>query len=261
MTREDWMPWVPPAFVLGITGAVMLPVLIRATLHRRRRVGALAGLADHLGFRFRRGPDERGVKELPGFEGNFIWPPLEALNTIEGPVRIEGRRFDARLGDCMSTLNRRLSGSDPLSDAMEDPKQSCSYAAVRLPTTVVPDVEITPRNRRTTVALPMGLALEEVRLELEAFNRAYLVLSTQPRFAYDILHPRTVELLLQSASPSRVVVGRGWCMAMSMEGPWSAGELEAALRFVGSFVALWPEHVMKDLEAMAPRPTGKHRRA
>jgi hypothetical protein len=248
VTSEEFVPWILPGAFLGIMASLMLPVLVRATLKRRARVRALEALARRLGFRFRRGPDERGVRELPGLEGNLIWPPMDTLNTIEGHIDLSGRRVEARLGDCISRLNTKSFGDDELSRAMVDPREMRSYAAVRLPTIVVPDVVIVPRDGEIAGVL----GLEEVRLELDAFNRVYQVLSSTPRFAYDILHPRAMELLM-SGPQLRIVVGRGWCMALPLKRALDTQELEAALRMVASFVASWPAHVMSDLDEMAPR--------
>ncbi|MDP9823148.1 hypothetical protein J2S59_002957 [Nocardioides massiliensis] len=38
----------------------------------------------------------------------------------------------------------------------------------------------------------------DIELESEDFNRAFTVTCPDPKFAYDVLHPRTMELLLRS---------------------------------------------------------------
>jgi hypothetical protein len=250
MDREVWGPWIPPMGFLSLMAIIFIPILMRSTLRRRRRARMLAAFAQRHNLFFRPGPDPRGQTELPSFEGNIIWPALDALNKIEGSFKLNGHHFEARLGDCISTLGKDIAGSDALSDAMNDPKDMRSYAAVRLPTTVVPDVVITPRLGLPRVIEALGL--EEVRLELDEFNRRFLVASNNPRFAYDILQPRTMELFGDTL-PVRIVIGRGWCMAMSLRGIWDAEQLEAALTLVGCFVGLWPDFVMRDLESRAPR--------
>lgn len=69
------------------------------------------------------------------------------------------------------------------------------YAVVALRTAgFLPQVEITPENLLSRLAGALGFA--GVDLESEDFNRRYRVIAQDPRLAYDVLHPRTMQLLL-----------------------------------------------------------------
>jgi hypothetical protein len=250
VSAEDLKPLILPGSVIALMAAWMVPIAIRATGRRRRRVRALTSLADRLGLSFRRGPDPRGERELPGFEGDLVQPGMDTQDTIDGSLRIAERSFEVRLGDCRSRLERNLTGNDPLAAAMADPKESQSYVAVRLPTIVIPDVVIAPRAAGPSLDATLGL--ETVRFESDAFNRAFSVATSRPRFAYDILQPQAMELLMREC-PSRIRIGRGWCLARSDQHPWNPDQMEMVVSFLARFVATWPAFVMEDLEAMAPR--------
>ncbi len=71
--------------------------------------------------------------------------------------------------------------------------------ALRLPSSL-PTVELTPENMFSRFAGALGLG--DVELESEDFNRRFRVTASDPKFAYDVLHPRTMELLLSRPATS-----------------------------------------------------------
>ncbi len=63
--------------------------------------------------------------------------------------------------------------------------------ALRAP---LPGLELTPESALTRIAGHLGL--DDLELESEDFNRRYRVKARDPKFAYDVLHPRTMAALL-----------------------------------------------------------------
>ena len=68
-----------------------------------------------------------------------------------------------------------------------------TVVALALPASL-PWLELTGENVLTRIGSALGLA--DVELESEDFNRRYRVTADDRRFAYDVLHPRTMEQLL-----------------------------------------------------------------
>jgi hypothetical protein len=68
-----------------------------------------------------------------------------------------------------------------------------AICAMALPAPV-PGLQLTGENALTRLGSTLGL--RDLDLESEAFNRRYRVAADDPRFAYDVLHPRTIEALL-----------------------------------------------------------------
>lgn len=66
-------------------------------------------------------------------------------------------------------------------------------AAIRLPASL-PPLTIGRENLLTRLAGAVGF--DDVELESEDFNRAFRVGASDRKFAYDVLHPRTMEMLL-----------------------------------------------------------------
>jgi hypothetical protein len=69
--------------------------------------------------------------------------------------------------------------------------------AVRLPT-FLPTLEVTPENFLNRAASAVGLG-SRIELESEDFNRHFKVTARDPKFASDVLTPRTMQGMLSSA--------------------------------------------------------------
>ena len=68
-----------------------------------------------------------------------------------------------------------------------------TVCALRLPA-YLRELELSPESLLTRVATAVGFA--DVELESEDFNRRYRVRAKDPKFAYDVLNPRTMTALL-----------------------------------------------------------------
>jgi len=68
-----------------------------------------------------------------------------------------------------------------------------TVCALRLPA-YLPELELAPESVLTRVANAVGFA--DVELESEDFNRRFRVTARDPKFAYDVLNPRTMTALL-----------------------------------------------------------------
>ena len=68
-----------------------------------------------------------------------------------------------------------------------------TVCVLRLPA-YLPELELAPESLLTRVAGAVGFA--DVELESEEFNRRYRVSARDPKFAYDVLNPRTMSALL-----------------------------------------------------------------
>ena len=79
-----------------------------------------------------------------------------------------------------------------------------SVCALRLPT-ALPGLELGPESVLTRLAGAVGF--DDVELESEDFNRHYRVSARNAKFAYDVLHPRTMEALLARPARCMRIVG------------------------------------------------------
>lgn len=80
---------------------------------------------------------------------------------------------------------------------------------------------------------------EKIRLESEAFNDTFHVRTADPRFAYDVLHPRQMEYLMAVHPPHFEVAGSTLRVRSHHDEHWiaaTAGQLEGFLARVPSWV-------------------------
>lgn len=116
-----------------------------------------------------------------------------------------------------------------------------SVCALRLPSWL-PTVELTPENLFTRVAGTLGLG--DVELESEDFNRRFRVSASDPKLAYDVLHPRTMEALL--ARPAVGLRIGGEDAVVWEDGTHSIVEMDQRLETLHLLVAGIPSFVWKD---------------
>ena len=93
-----------------------------------------------------------------------------------------------------------------------------AVTAVQVPAWL-PPLELTPENVLTRIGGALGAT--DVELESEDFNRRYRVNTRDPRFAYDVLHPRTMQALLE-----RPTVNLRLCGAEAIS--WDSGRTNPA---------------------------------
>ncbi len=109
--------------------------------------------------------------------------------------------------------------------------------------TWLPRLQLTPENLLTRAASAIGLD-PDIDLESEDFNRRYRVTSRQPKFASDVLTPRTMQALLAQPAGAMRVDGN------ALVG-WESGRLEpvrllARLTLLHTLLDGIPPFVWKD---------------
>lgn len=89
---------------------------------------------------------------------------------------------------------------------------------------------------------------KDVQFESDEFNREWRVTANDARAAHDLVHPRTMELLLASAGYRWVLAGPRIHVVKSGGKP-TAIDYETMLRELRAFVALIPGYVREDRPA------------
>lgn len=113
--------------------------------------------------------------------------------------------------------------------------------ALQLPS-YLPTLELTPESMLTRFAGALGLG--DVELESEDFNRRFRVTASDPKFAYDVLHPRAMEALLaRPAASLRIAGADAVCWD---DGRHSVEELDVRLSTLHGLVSGIPSFVWND---------------
>jgi hypothetical protein len=124
-----------------------------------------------------------------------------------------------------------------------------AICALRLPA-ALPTLELTPESALTRLAGHLGFA--DVELESEDFNRHYRVSARDPKFAYDVLNPRSMAALL--ARPALHMRLSGVDAVCWEGGRSSPVELLARLSTLQLLVAGIPSFVWSDHAPSAESP-------
>lgn len=111
----------------------------------------------------------------------------------------------------------------------------------------------------TAVNLPFSVPMlsieggwggEKVRFESEEFNDRFTVRTSAPKFAYDVIHPRTMEWLMANPPPGFKVDGQLMRFSVSRH---DTEVIAACADFAHAFFARVPPFVWKDLQITPPR--------
>ncbi len=121
--------------------------------------------------------------------------------------------------------------------------------AVALPTWL-PSLQVTPENLLTRAASAVGIG-QGIQLESEDFNRRFRVTARDPKFASDVLTPRTMQGLLGATGGGSGEPAPAWRIEGTDVVSWGSGHLEpvallARLAMLNGVVDGIPDFVWHD---------------
>ncbi|MGB8650355.1 MAG: hypothetical protein WCD35_06800 [Mycobacteriales bacterium] len=121
-----------------------------------------------------------------------------------------------------------------------------AFCSLALPA-AVPKLELVPESAFGRLGTALGM--QDIELESEDFNRRYRVRSDNPKFAYDVLPPRTMQAMLSRAALHLRFLGAD---ALCWEsGRHSPAELLQRLDALSTVIDGIPDFVWSDLKGSA----------
>lgn len=223
-------------FVAALVG--IAAYLSHKAAEQRRR--ELAALAAELGWSFDPSKDSSHDDRYSQFEPFRKGHSRAAYNTLTGSLAIDGRPFPGTMGD----FTYKVTTSNGKSTTTHT--YNFSYLIVHLPFRAVPDLFIRPENFLDKFAAAIGF--DDIDFESAEFSRKFLVKSPDKRFAYDVIHPRMMEFLMQS--PGRTIDIERGCLCITSGGSrWSVPEFRANTAWISDFFDLWPDHLTAELDS------------
>ena len=219
-----------PVLFLGFLALGITVVAFFAYLERRRGQALRAGCARR-GWSYR--AEDRSLVarwELGPFEAGNSWSRSgqRARHIVSG--EFEGRPFVA-----FEYSYTEGSGKNRTT-------HTYSVCALDLPVPL-PSLSIEPEGWLSRVADAVGLT-DEVDVESAEFNEAFSVRATNRKFAYDVLHPRHLELLLRSPRTGWWIEGA--TIVAAPERSLDLDEVMGALTHLTQVVAQVPTFVWLD---------------
>lgn len=104
-----------------------------------------------------------------------------------------------------------------------------------------PEVRLRPEGWFDKLAGAVGF--DDIDFESYEFSKAFHVKSEDKRFAYDLFHPRMMELFLAAGEP--VFEADGTAMMISQRGKMKPERLEAGLNLLTAIRDQFPDHLLK----------------
>jgi hypothetical protein len=227
------------ALLIGFLGCLGGAVLLSWWLSNRRRF-QMRALSMRLGWSFRYGAAARVEAAVEQFTSVAPHLSPQAMNTLTGWLRVGARRLPAVMGDHSIDQDPRGVGQS------RGKKQVFSYLAVQLPLTQTPELLIQKEGLSDIV--PQLHGPELVKMESEAFNRKVLVRCSQRKFAFDVIHPRMMEFLMDDGAPTVEIRG-GWMRVTNGTHLWRPAEFIGWVSWSERFLAMWPEYLWEDRHA------------
>lgn len=205
--------------------------------HEKQRQVAMAGLAARLGLRFNPNKDNRHDGEYRQFAIFRRGHSRIAHNTLSGTIELFGTACRLRCGDFRYKVTRS-SGKNSSTSTYR-----FSYVIVQLPWRT-PALLIRPEGIFDKIAAAFGF--DDIDFESAEFSRSFLVKSDNRRFAYDVLHPQMMELLL-AQDPPMIDIEAGAICYSDGQRRWTPEYFERQLAFLRKFTGLWPRHLLQQL--------------
>jgi hypothetical protein len=205
-------------------------------LRRRQELTALAG---RLGFSFNPDHDSGHDEQYSQFSVFQQGHSRYAYNTLRGTLDAGGSAWPIQMGDYhykITTNNGKTTTTRTY---------VFSYLLLGLPYGSIPSLAIRREGMFDKLAGAFGF--DDIDFESDEFSRRFHVKSVDKRFAYDVVHPRMMEYLLDSEPPAIEIDG-GFCCNHDRGKTWTPQEFQSRLNWAREFFALWPRHITAQLE-------------
>jgi hypothetical protein len=226
--------------IFVVVAALVIAAAVYGAAQARKRREELAALAASLGWTF--DPDkDPGHDERFGQFGCFTrGHSRAAYNTLTGTTEAEGRQYPCTMGDFTYKVTRSNGKSTTTTT------YRFSYLIVTLPFPRTPDLTVRREGFMDKIAQAIGF--DDIDFESAEFSRRFCVKSSDKRFAYGVIHPRMMEFLMAGEFPGIDLRG-GACCFTDGSATWRPTRFQVYLEWARSFLALWPEHLTRQLDA------------
>lgn len=233
------MEVIPGVFIAAAAFVLILGGIYLHQRAKKKRREELASLADELGWTFHPERDKWHDRAYPQFAAFGRGHTRSAYNTMKGQLKIGNRVYPAVMGDYTYKVTRS-NGKTTITQTYH-----FSYLILHLPFRGVPDLLIRRENMLDKIAGAFGFA--DINFESSEFSRKFHVKSADKRFAYDVIHPRMMEFLLNTF-PAAIHIESGKFLLTDGNDRWAAEEFQSKLTWAERFFDQWPDHLTAALD-------------
>lgn len=228
--------------------AVFLVLVIVGGIHAHRqelkRQQELAAFAAELGWSFTKEKDRSLCSRFPKLTAFSRGSSRYAHNTLRGPVSVpllnEGapgqtHQLHGQAGDYHFT---RSSGSGKNRSTKT---YRFSYLMITIPAATGHNLLIRTENLGDKMKAAMGF--DDIDFESVEFSDRFYVDSRDKRFAYDVVHPRMIEFLMNGPTPD-IEIDHGVLCLFDPRSRWQPADFRRRMAWAGEFLRLWPRHLV-----------------
>ncbi|MCA9303679.1 MAG: hypothetical protein KC996_06125 [Phycisphaerales bacterium] len=239
--------------ILGlIAAALFVTFVVRAAIaaeeRRKLRIEEMRSFAHGLGLDFTEQQDPYHDEHYAHFELFRQGFDRNAYNTAWGEIVHNGRTFGINCGDFTYKTRETYTTTDSKGRTQTRTRivtHHFSYFILELNIRNIPDLLIRREGLFDRIASAFGK--DDIDFESAEFSRRYFVKCDDRKFAYDLIHPRMMEFMLQTRpglvdmENSRICLSGGYST-------WPASQFAQTLDWLQRFIDHWPAFVFKDLE-------------
>lgn len=241
----------PIVVILGVLAGIALITLvikagIEAEKRRKQRIAEMHAFADSLGLAFHPGRDPDHDDKYAHFELFRRGFDRAAYNTMFGTITLGNAVVELNSGDftykTRETYTTTVNGKTQTRTRIV--KHHFSYFIMELPYITMPDLLIRREGFFDKIASAFGK--NDIDFESAEFSRKYFVKCESRKFAYDIVHPRMMEFILET-EPGLIDIEHSRICLTDGASVWKATRFAGALDWTKQFLDHWPDFVVKDL--------------
>ena len=206
-------------------------------LERKRQL-ELGAFANELALSFDPSNDKDHDDQYAQFEIFRRGHSRIAKNTMDGALDLFGRQCRVRCGD-FRYLVTSSNGKTTTTHTY-----NFSYLIVHPPWSTPP---LLVRPEGLFDKLKGAFGFDDIDFESAEFSDRFHVKSTDKRYAYDVLHPRMMEFLM-NGDPPTIDVAAGEACFYRRNTVWTADQFNNVLAWTRDFFNLWPRHLQPTTE-------------
>lgn len=227
----------PVLFFVAFVALIAVGAVLAHKANKARQE-ALAAFARDFGLSFDPSHDSDHDDDYSQFEIFRRGHSRVAMNTMQGTVELFARPCRVRCGDFRYKVTTSSGKNTRTTTYL------FSYLIVHPPWNT-PPLLVRPEGLFDKIAGAFGF--DDIDFESEEFSKRFYVKSTDKRFAYDVLHPRMMEFLLEQRPPALDIENGALCLSDGAR-RWDPPTFRRHAEFVKRFCELWPRHLVKELE-------------
>ncbi|MBO6512438.1 MAG: hypothetical protein JJ974_00545 [Phycisphaerales bacterium] len=241
---------------LGAVGVVLLVGMIywiikeaeKAKARAAARLAAMVAFAERNGLVFRPEPNASHDEEfyhIELFQRGFA---KRAYNTISGII--ENGELSGRVtaGDYTYKTRETYTTTDSKGRTRTRTRivtHRFSYFIYDTGYAQMPDLLIRREGVFDRIASLFGK--NDIDFESSEFSKKYYVKCDSRKFAYDVVHQRMIEFLLET-EPGLIDIERGRICLSDGYSVWDADRFVGSLGWTLEFLGRWPDYLVEDLE-------------